>query len=117
MKGAPDPWVPDRRGGYGHCHPPKNPPEDPKPLRAPQPALLLTRPPGFTSSKPWTRPTCARTERAPDPPPSSLQIRIWARPSATAAGHGLYALNVTGRILNFFAQHYNTPYPLDKSGE
>lgn len=44
-------------------------------------------------------------------------IRIWARPSATAAGHGLYALNVTGRILNFFAQHYNTPYPLDKSDQ
>lgn len=44
-------------------------------------------------------------------------IRIWARPSATMAGHGDYALNVTGPILNFFAQHYNTPYPLDKSDQ
>lgn len=83
----------------------------------PQPSLLLPRLPGLTSSKPWPWPTCARTKRAPDLPPSSLQIRIWARPSATAAGHGEYALNVTGRILNFFAQHYNTAYPLDKSGE
>lgn len=47
----------------------------------------------------------------------NVLIRIWARPSATAAGHGQYALNVTGRILNFFAQHYNTPYPLDKSDQ
>ncbi|XP_005885265.1 PREDICTED: aminopeptidase N [Myotis brandtii] len=47
----------------------------------------------------------------------NVLIRIWARPSATAAGHGQYALNVTGRILNFFAQHYNTPYPLDKSAQ
>lgn len=85
--------------------------------QGPQPALLLIRSPGLTSSEPWTRPTCTRTKRAPDLPPSSLQIRIWARPSAIAAGHGQYALNVTGRILNFFAQHYNTAYPLEKSGE
>nr|KAF6283454.1 alanyl aminopeptidase, membrane [Pipistrellus kuhlii] len=44
-------------------------------------------------------------------------IRIWARPSATEAGHGQYALNVTGSILNFFAQHYNTAYPLEKSDQ
>uniref|UniRef100_A0A9L0SL70 Aminopeptidase n=1 Tax=Equus caballus TaxID=9796 RepID=A0A9L0SL70_HORSE len=47
----------------------------------------------------------------------SKVIRIWARPSATAEGHGSYALNVTGPILSFFAGHYDTPYPLDKSGE
>ncbi|ELK31044.1 Aminopeptidase N [Myotis davidii] len=47
----------------------------------------------------------------------NVLIRIWARPSATTAGHGQYALNVTGRILNFFAQHYNTSYPLDKSDQ
>ncbi|XP_070256863.1 aminopeptidase N [Myotis yumanensis] len=47
----------------------------------------------------------------------NVLIRIWARPSATEAGHGQYALNVTGRILNFFAQHYNTAYPLDKSDQ
>lgn len=44
-------------------------------------------------------------------------IRIWARPSATEAGHGQYALNVTGLILSFFAEHYNTPYPLKKSDQ
>ncbi|KAL6031044.1 hypothetical protein STEG23_030882, partial [Scotinomys teguina] len=46
-----------------------------------------------------------------------VQIRIWARPSAIAEGHGDYALNVTGPILSFFAQHYNTAYPLDKSDQ
>nr|XP_019574804.1 PREDICTED: aminopeptidase N [Rhinolophus sinicus]XP_019574806.1 PREDICTED: aminopeptidase N [Rhinolophus sinicus] len=49
--------------------------------------------------------------------PNNVLIRIWARPSATAAGHGMYALNKTGPILNFFAQHYNTPYPLEKSDQ
>ncbi|XP_003515343.3 aminopeptidase N isoform X1, partial [Cricetulus griseus] len=44
-------------------------------------------------------------------------IRIWARPSAIDEGHGDYALNVTGPILNFFAQHYNTSYPLEKSDQ
>ncbi|WP_432214770.1 M1 family aminopeptidase, partial [Salmonella enterica] len=32
-------------------------------------------------------------------------------------GHGDYALQVTGPILNFFAQHYNTAYPLEKSDQ
>uniref|UniRef100_A0A9L0JT02 Aminopeptidase n=1 Tax=Equus asinus TaxID=9793 RepID=A0A9L0JT02_EQUAS len=36
---------------------------------------------------------------------------------ATAEGHGSYALNVTGPILSFFAGHYDTPYPLDKSDQ
>lgn len=49
--------------------------------------------------------------------PNNVMIRIWARPSATAAGHGMYALNKTGPILNFFAQHYNTSYPLEKSDQ
>lgn len=49
--------------------------------------------------------------------PNAVQIRIWARPSAIRAGHGDYALNVTGSILNFFAQHYDTPYPLPKSDQ
>ncbi|KAL0619707.1 Aminopeptidase N [Plecturocebus cupreus] len=48
---------------------------------------------------------------------NGVLIRIWARPSAIAAGHGDYALNVTGPILNFFAGHYNTPYPLPKSDQ
>ncbi|KAM6202406.1 aminopeptidase N [Rhynchocyon petersi] len=46
-----------------------------------------------------------------------VQIRIWARPSATREGHSIYARNVTGRILDFFAQHYATPYPLEKSDQ
>ncbi|ERE79859.1 aminopeptidase N isoform X3 [Cricetulus griseus] len=50
-------------------------------------------------------------------PPGKVQIRIWARPSAIDEGHGDYALNVTGPILNFFAQHYNTSYPLEKSDQ
>lgn len=48
---------------------------------------------------------------------SGVQIRIWARPSAIDQGHGDYALKVTGPILSFFAQHYNTSYPLPKSGK
>ncbi|XP_012867324.1 PREDICTED: aminopeptidase N [Dipodomys ordii] len=49
--------------------------------------------------------------------PNNVLIRIWARPSAMAKGHGDYALNVTGPILNFFANHYNTSYPLEKSDQ
>uniref|UniRef100_A0A8D0TLI6 Aminopeptidase n=1 Tax=Sus scrofa TaxID=9823 RepID=A0A8D0TLI6_PIG len=48
---------------------------------------------------------------------NGVLIRIWARPNAIAEGHGMYALNVTGPILNFFANHYNTPYPLPKSDQ
>lgn len=49
--------------------------------------------------------------------PNGVLIRIWARPSATRENQGLYALNVTGPILSFFAQHYNTSYPLEKSDQ
>ncbi|KAM5176502.1 aminopeptidase N [Callospermophilus lateralis] len=49
--------------------------------------------------------------------PNNVLIRIWARPSAIDEGHGDYALNVTGPILNFFAGHYDTPYPLQKSDQ
>uniref|UniRef100_H0ZVQ3 Aminopeptidase n=1 Tax=Taeniopygia guttata TaxID=59729 RepID=H0ZVQ3_TAEGU len=44
-------------------------------------------------------------------------IRIWGRPKAIKEGQGDYALNVTGRILNFFEKHYNTSYPLPKSDQ
>ncbi|NXC51006.1 AMPN Aminopeptidase, partial [Penelope pileata] len=44
-------------------------------------------------------------------------IRIWGRPEAIAEGQGEYALQVTGPILNFFEQHYNTAYPLPKSDQ
>ncbi|KAK2503652.1 hypothetical protein MC885_015251 [Smutsia gigantea] len=49
--------------------------------------------------------------------PNNIQIRIWARPGAINEGHGDYALNVTGPILSFFARHYDTPYPLNKSDQ
>nr|AVZ46163.1 Aminopeptidase N [Crocuta crocuta] len=49
--------------------------------------------------------------------PSNVLIQIWARPSAINQGHGDYALKVTGPILDFFAQHYNTSYPLNKSDQ
>ncbi|XP_042843592.1 aminopeptidase N [Panthera tigris] len=49
--------------------------------------------------------------------PSGVLIRIWARPSAINQGHGDYALKVTGPILDFFSQHYDTPYPLNKSDQ
>ncbi|XP_069322719.1 aminopeptidase N isoform X2 [Eulemur rufifrons] len=49
--------------------------------------------------------------------PNGVLIRIWARPSAIEEDHSSYALNVTGPILNFFAGHYNTPYPLNKSDQ
>lgn len=48
---------------------------------------------------------------------NNVLIRIWARPSAIQEGHGAYALNVTGPILDFFARHYDTPYPLQKSDQ
>ncbi|XP_054858173.1 aminopeptidase N [Eublepharis macularius] len=44
-------------------------------------------------------------------------IRIWARPKAIMEGQGDYAFNVTGPILSFFEQHYNTAYPLSKSDQ
>lgn len=102
----------------------------PQRLKAPQghplyrptaPATLFSA--DQTSTLTWFVPlTLGLGPPAPGPkggpdPPLSLQIRIWARPNAIAEGHGMYALNVTGPILNFFANHYNTPYPLPKSGE
>ncbi|KAM9469986.1 alanyl (membrane) aminopeptidase b, tandem duplicate 1 [Clarias gariepinus] len=44
-------------------------------------------------------------------------IRIFARKEAIDAGHGDYALNITGKILNFFERYYNVPYPLSKSDQ
>uniref|UniRef100_A0A668A4Z3 Aminopeptidase n=1 Tax=Myripristis murdjan TaxID=586833 RepID=A0A668A4Z3_9TELE len=44
-------------------------------------------------------------------------IRIWARRKAIEEGHGNYALNLTGPILDFFQQYYNTSYPLSKSDQ
>ncbi|XP_054632557.1 alanyl (membrane) aminopeptidase b, tandem duplicate 1 [Dunckerocampus dactyliophorus] len=46
-----------------------------------------------------------------------VEIRIFARKSAIAAGQGAYALNKTGPILKFFEQYYNSSYPLPKSDQ
>lgn len=72
-----------------------------------------------SSLYPGTLPILLRNPEDPksDLLPLILQIRIWARPSAIDQGHGDYALKVTGPILSFFAQHYNTSYPLPKSGK
>lgn len=72
-----------------------------------------------SSLYPGTLPILLRIPEDPKPDllPLILQIRIWARPSAIEQGHGDYALSVTGPILDFFALHYNTSYPLPKSGE
>ncbi|KAL2300876.1 hypothetical protein Nmel_013770 [Mimus melanotis] len=48
---------------------------------------------------------------------SGILIRIWGRPEAIKEGQGAYALNVTGPILSFFEDHYNTSYPLPKSDQ
>ncbi|XP_027882505.1 aminopeptidase N [Xiphophorus couchianus] len=46
-----------------------------------------------------------------------VQIRIYARKPAIAAGQGDYALNITGPILKFFEEYYNSTYPLPKSDQ
>ncbi|KAK2838304.1 hypothetical protein Q7C36_013118 [Tachysurus vachellii] len=44
-------------------------------------------------------------------------IRIFAREEAIDAGHGEYALSITGKILEFFEVYYNVSYPLSKSDQ
>ncbi|NP_001082794.1 alanyl (membrane) aminopeptidase b, tandem duplicate 1 [Danio rerio] len=46
-----------------------------------------------------------------------LQIRIFARKEAIDANQGEYALSVTGKILRFFEEYYNSSYPLPKSDQ
>uniref|UniRef100_A0A3Q2ULB0 Aminopeptidase n=1 Tax=Fundulus heteroclitus TaxID=8078 RepID=A0A3Q2ULB0_FUNHE len=46
-----------------------------------------------------------------------VNIRIFARKPAIAAGQGDYALNITGPILKFFENYYNSTYPLPKSDQ
>uniref|UniRef100_A0A3Q3VN26 Aminopeptidase n=1 Tax=Mola mola TaxID=94237 RepID=A0A3Q3VN26_MOLML len=48
---------------------------------------------------------------------NDVLIRIFARRTAIAAGHGQYALNITGTILQFFEDYYNVSYPLPKSDQ
>ncbi|KAM6942597.1 aminopeptidase Ey-like [Xenentodon cancila] len=44
-------------------------------------------------------------------------IRIWAQKKAINERQGDYALRVTGPILQFYEQYYNTSYPLSKSDQ
>lgn len=46
-----------------------------------------------------------------------VQVRIFARKPAIAAGQGDYALKITGPILKFFEKYYSSKYPLPKSGK
>uniref|UniRef100_A0A671V0M6 Aminopeptidase n=1 Tax=Sparus aurata TaxID=8175 RepID=A0A671V0M6_SPAAU len=46
-----------------------------------------------------------------------VQVRIFARKPAIAAGQGDYALNITGPILKFFEKYYSSKYPLPKSDQ
>uniref|UniRef100_W5LQ33 Aminopeptidase n=1 Tax=Astyanax mexicanus TaxID=7994 RepID=W5LQ33_ASTMX len=48
---------------------------------------------------------------------AETDVRIWARRTAIEAGHGDYALSITGRILDFFQSYYNSKYPLPKSDQ
>ncbi|XP_061414451.1 aminopeptidase N-like [Lethenteron reissneri] len=48
---------------------------------------------------------------------NGTQIRIWARPQAVYDGQADYAINITGNILNFFADYYKVAYPLPKSDQ
>ncbi|CAL9697081.1 unnamed protein product [Knipowitschia caucasica] len=47
----------------------------------------------------------------------NVMIRIFARKSAILAGQGDYALNITGPILKYFEEYYNSSYPLPKSDQ
>uniref|UniRef100_A0AAR2LVJ3 Aminopeptidase n=1 Tax=Pygocentrus nattereri TaxID=42514 RepID=A0AAR2LVJ3_PYGNA len=46
-----------------------------------------------------------------------VMIRVFARKDAIAAGQGEYALNITGPMLKFFEEYYNSSYPLPKSDQ
>ncbi|KAJ3594190.1 hypothetical protein NHX12_006521 [Muraenolepis orangiensis] len=51
------------------------------------------------------------------PPDAPILIRIWARKQAIEEGQGVYALEKTGPILNYFQNYYSSPYPLQKSDQ
>ncbi|XP_061819782.2 aminopeptidase N-like [Nerophis lumbriciformis] len=46
-----------------------------------------------------------------------VRVRVWARRKAIEDGQGDYALNITGRILQFYERYYNIAYPLPKSDQ
>ncbi|KAM3926243.1 aminopeptidase N-like [Leptodactylus fuscus] len=45
------------------------------------------------------------------------RIKIWGRKTAIDGKQGDYALNVTGKILDFFESYYGVRYPLPKSDQ
>ncbi|XP_078539354.1 aminopeptidase N-like [Lissotriton helveticus] len=46
-----------------------------------------------------------------------VKTGIWGRMEAIEENQGAYALNVTGRILQFYEQYYKVKYPLPKSDQ
>ncbi|KAI8519879.1 Endoplasmic reticulum aminopeptidase 1 [Branchiostoma belcheri] len=46
---------------------------------------------------------------------SGLQTRVWARPEYISAGMGDYALDVADRILAYYEEYFDVPFPLPKS--
>ena len=44
-----------------------------------------------------------------------IRMDVVARPQAIQAGYGDLALNISGLILDFFADYFEVPYPLPKS--
>ncbi|KAM4677163.1 aminopeptidase N isoform 1-T2 [Discoglossus pictus] len=49
-------------------------------------------------------------------PGNGTQVQIWGRKKIIQE-QGAYALSITRTILDFFAEYYNTPYPLPKSDQ
>ena len=45
-----------------------------------------------------------------------VQLRVWSRPDAVDAGQVDYALDIGVRILTYFEDYFNVPYPLPKLG-
>ncbi|XP_031733828.1 alanyl (membrane) aminopeptidase-like b [Anarrhichthys ocellatus] len=48
------------------------------------------------------------------PTDERVNIKTYARPDATAAGHTQYAANITGKILKFYESHYGIDYEQKK---
>ncbi|XP_069480419.1 aminopeptidase N-like [Ambystoma mexicanum] len=48
---------------------------------------------------------------------NGVQIRVWAPSKAIEENQAAYALNMTGPVLNFYANYYNVTYPLPKSDQ
>lgn len=46
-----------------------------------------------------------------------MLLQTFARPEVTAAGHALFAANMTGKILQFFEEMLGINYPQKKLGK